>query len=422
MIFSQDTPTIDSLKVLYHQESDTSKAMRCFQIAGYYGYYGEADSIEKYVAEGLELSRTYGYPQGEYQGFYQRARVALIKNNYSKSIDQFEKALAAAKEINHTRYVCNTLNALGSVYWTVSDFQTAQNYFIESASLAEEKGLTDVLSSVYGNIGLVADIREDWEMAKTYYKKGLQFSQKYKKDFPDLAINEVNVLVNLTACLTAINELDSAFFYTQMGIQKSKEINYEVGLIRLKQRLSTIELNRKNYEQSIRFAEDLIQEYAPGINTNYTVLISLYRNIAKSSFHLNKKGAALQAVQRGFEVADSCSNVYCRKNALEAAIYVNKGLQNFEQAFSYQEQLITYNDSIMNIEKDNQLQAMQSLYENEKKERDLAELSLQNENKSLQIRQQRFFPFCHFRTGHIRTGCYLLIQSTTNTQGTTNRL
>ena len=180
------------------------------------------DSALKYAKQALEISTKIDYHEGLCAG---NQRIGVVLQNtgkYNEANKYFFKALQFAEKFNAVKYKVqifnsianafayqkmfdqallyyqNTLNLVDSTGYTAikgtilmnmgniaynkgyekKEFEKAYDYFNQALVLAEKRGDSSLLTSVYGNYALVKTDDEKYDEALYYIKKGIAISEK----------------------------------------------------------------------------------------------------------------------------------------------------------------------------------------------------------------------------------------------------
>ncbi|MEL6943504.1 MAG: histidine kinase, partial [Bacteroidota bacterium] len=113
--------------------------------------------------------------------------------------------------------------------------------------------------------------------------------------------------------------------------------------------------------------------------------IPYYKSLAYH--HLGAHQQAIKYAHLSLEGAKECG-ISSEYNALHALVLAYKGAGQYLTAFEYQDQYNEVEDSIISSGNKSRIQALQNLYESEKKERELAELSQQTTHQAFQIKRR----------------------------------
>src|SRR5690606_21383862 len=174
------------------------------------------------------------------------------------------------------------------------------------------------------------------DSALIWGKKSMNFAKK-QNDFPRLNY----AFYVLSNSYFANNQLDSAFYYAELGIQTAKENSDLVGLAQNHEALAQVQLKNKEYSKAIRNFEASL-DLKEGNSESLINKIVLYKDLGKA--------------------------------------YLEVG--EFKKSAIYLDQFIELNDSIASEEKQKLVHELNTQYETEKKEKQIAE-------QELKIQKQR---------------------------------
>lgn len=383
---AQEPPVIDSLKTLYAQSSNTTKANLAFSIGKFYIIYNlSLDSVAQYAEQGLQLCNQYNFNRQD-RGYFLLAQMYRQQNNYGEALRNFQKAKNLLQAQGNQRGVIAATSAIGVIHWDVGNLDQAMQQYLEAIQIGEATGEIAQIDGTYSNIGSILRQMGSFEEAITYFRKSMEISQKDENPDDETKITIITTMLNYANTLMNLEQFDSVQFYLDQVIEQSQKMGYQQGVLRAWSHQTSLAFQKKQYESVLQISERILAATDQERNRDDQLLLNAYRYAAKAHAHLGSRSAALKNVSDAFAVASDVLPM--RYDALETAIYVNKYLGNFATTVQLQEQYIEVNDSILNAQKQRSIQALQSLYETEKKERELAELSQQNEAQAFQLQRR----------------------------------
>jgi len=107
-------------------------------------------------------------------------------------------------------------------------------------------------------------------------------------------------------------------------------------------------------------------------------------------YYLDNIKQALHANDTAIKLAQDCNDVFCKKKVLKTSAFLYEQIGDFKQALGYNKQYYSIQDSILDQEKELNLQNLQALYENEKKERQIATLNQEKQAQFFQLKRRKF--------------------------------
>lgn len=385
--FTQSHQIIDSLKQLIEIQKDSLQVDTYFALAKHYRYYNiSRDSFLHYAQIGLEKSKAIGYSKGQKEGIYQIGVAAAHNKEFGQSNKYFETLLKQAKSSTDLRYMAIASNGLANNYWRANQLDVALDFYHEAAQYGDSIQAYDFLPVVYLNIGTIHGAAGTYDKAIEYFHKTIN-TTKLSAD-PNSKVIGIDGYFNLIETFGTIEMLDSARYYAHLAIEKSKEIGYQFGENLFLTQLSHIELKAENNKAAINYATHFLEDLDKTFPENFDLMITAFGRLAKANVNLGNYKKAKTYVDSAMVYAEKCASFFCQRHALEAAIYVFESTDDFQNAFHFQKQYQSFNDSIINQEKLSQLQVMQSLYETEKNERQLEQLNHQNEAQRYKLHRR----------------------------------
>ncbi|MEM8524893.1 MAG: histidine kinase [Bacteroidota bacterium] len=385
---AQENLIIDSLKVELDNYSDSTKAKIAFEIAKFHYYYNTStDSITYYANLGLTYSRKYGFSEGEDRYHFLIGQMHWQNKDYGAALRSFQACEKVLERRNDKRALSIVYNAYGTIYSNLENYEKANEYYIKSAKIGEAIGLTNDLATTYSNLAIVNTRGRQFERSLMFNKKALIVLSGNLATEDSLVL--VTTLLNTATSYKNLNLIDSSRICSKKAIDLAKEMNYEKGIKRSLYSRLMIELESKNYESLLSYADSL-QFYlnlSPPTKHDCSLVhgVPYYKSLAYH--HLGRHQEAIQYAHLAQEGAKECG-ITIEYNALHALVNAYKGAGQYETAFNYQDQYDEVEDSIFSSSNEAKIQALQGLYESEKKERELAELSQQAALQTLQIKQR----------------------------------
>lgn len=385
-LWAQEPPIIDSLKTLYAQSTDTTKVDLAFSIGKFYIVYNlSLDSVERYTTTGLRLCDELDCDKQD-RGYFLLGQMYRQQNKYGEALQNFQKAHDLLKAHGNQRGVIAAISAIGVIYWDIGDLDRAMQQYIKAIEIGESTGEIAQIDGTYSNVGSILRQMGSFEEAIAYFHKSMEISQQNKNQDDETKITLITTMLNCANTFMNLEQLDSAQFYLDRAIERSEEVGFQQGVLRAWSHQVNLAFREKQYESVIQTANRILDAANQSNSRDDQLLLISYRYLAKAYAHLGNREAAQRNVDAALQLATDIRPM--RYDALETAIYVNKYFGNFAKTVELQEQYLEVHDSILDAQKQHSIQALQSLYETEKKERELAQLTQQNEAQAFQLQRR----------------------------------
>ncbi len=312
---------------LAYQSKDNLRVAKCLrQKAACLRALGKYEKALKINAEALHISMQLQDNIEIIRNTNDIGDIYALEGNYKWATEQYLEALKMSRTINYKKGIGRSLNDLGSINEAMEQIDKALKYWQESMIVCKEIGDVYGLGTAQKNIALAY-------FKQHQYNKALYYNQKATANF--LLINNipryVASLVSTSEVYQAIHEYDSAFFYAQKA--------------------SYLGQYHKDHHKEALAAINMGGIYA----------------------QQNKQVPALKYLHYGFKVAQKYHHKRLAQLAAEKLYVLHKHHQEKDSALFYHELLMVVKDSLLDIEKAQQITALQLSYDLETKHKELAQ-------------------------------------------------
>ena len=378
---------------------------------------------------------------GIMKGHYKIGMAEFVLQNYAKAISSIEKSLYYSEDLGDDLYKVKALNALGLIYKNDNNTTKAISHFERALDLAREINDDEYIPKIIKNLGNQYKGLGYSSIAIKYYLESLKIYRK-SNDSISLADN----LFRLGLLHKDFGNMDKAYKYIFEAFQIREKINSH-GFYKGESLsgIASIYVAQKKYSVAIEYYKKAL-EYFVEINRPAHIQIC-YGNIGytyekmrqyKEAVHFLTKSLEMNQVQGvgGTSIYGSLMNHFAnislnKKDYRQALINVNKAMsikvspttrrrsfkvlsdiynqkKDHKKAFHYYKKYTNLNDSLIALKKERNVQEFQTLYEVNKKTKEIQLLKKEKEINSLtsaaEIKRQKTF-----RNAFILSGLAFLI-------------
>lgn len=340
--FSQNYHTVDSLiKVLHLQKDDTLKVITLLNLCSEYIGNNPKISID-YANQTLTLAKKIGYKHG-IAGIYNNfGHIYKEEGNFPLALDYYLKSIKAHED-NNDKYSANkVLTNIAILYQDQGNYKKALEYYFKDLKSNVNKENSH-LGNIYNNIGIIYKNKGEYIKSLEYHKKGLEYRIK-ANDKKTISASYNNIGITYES----LKQFDKSLEYYNKSLKIRKEINDINGLA-----ATSINIGMTNYK---------IKQYQ----------------------------TALKYLEEGLVYAKIAGNRNWQLNAYGNFVDVYDALKDYKNEKDYLFKYIYLNDSLYNSEKSEQMIAMQTKFETEKKEAENKALAQQNQIQALTINNNRY--------------------------------
>jgi serine phosphatase RsbU (regulator of sigma subunit) len=290
---------------------------------------------EQYNKEALNLSEYLGYEEGTGKALNNYGVYHKNLGEYDKALDFYLQALKVEEALDNDDRIAFAYSNIGTIYTIKKEYDRALESFENALEIFEKIGNEIYLIRILNNIGLVYYERRAFDEALNYYDRALKISE----DYPGLV--GFDVLSNI------------GNIYNQL----------------------------KNYDQAIEFYQrSLLAEIS---NNNKYGQANALLNIGET---YRLKGSFVEAeeyLDQSVEIARELGNKPLLSSIFRSLsdLYLEKG--DILLAYSMLKNHMKLKDSIFNEESAQKLAELETLYEVDKKEKEIQLQKLQIRNQNL---------------------------------------
>jgi len=286
-----------------------------------------------------------------------------------------------AREKMFLKYYSNSLNNIGIIHNTEGKLSKALEYYYKSLNLRElikdSLGLAEALT----NIGNVYAMQGDTEKALEFTEKSLDISKLIGSEEHGI------ILSNLGSLYRQQGNMEKAVFYYKESLDLYKKLNNTVGIAHSLSLIGIIHEIDGEYDKSLSYLlKNLIvleeNGYQDGVVGSLTDIARVYskkgvlvkaKNYGESAIKLAK---TMGDPERISIVSEVLSTIYQKEN-------------NWRKAFEMETLHFKMQDSIQNTEIEASLIKLASEYELDKKQQEIALLSVKNEVQELKLKRNK---------------------------------
>ena len=318
------------------------------------------DSINKLYVQGLNIP--------------QDSIVFLFQNN-----------LKNAKKINYQLGMADAYSQLSLVFGYQGKYEESAKNTIEGIKIYEKLNQMDRVADYYAEMGYSMKYR-DLKQALLYMQKGKAIAETNNFE------NELKDIYNNYGVLKEINnELDSALYYFNRGLEIKIKINDTIGIPYSWSNMAGVYGLQENFSRSREYFNKSLQQRlvwadSLGIAENYTQLGEVFMAEKKwteaipfmhKSLPISLKKQYQNLTQYNYKML---SDIYKKLNNADSALY-------------YFEQYSAVKDSVHSIKVQESIAALNIEFETEKKQNEILKQRAQLAEKDLEVRRKNTFIF-----------------------------
>jgi len=361
---------VDSVKAIVAAEANDTQTVDALNtlsmLAWRKGNYEESDG---YSTRAFTLAQKLKFIKGQAISFNNRGTVAWYKGDYPKALEHYLASLKLMESIGHKKGLSDAYNNVGMVHYYLGNYDKTIEYYNRSLLIDEQLGLRAGVALSHNNIGGVYDeIGNEQARSGKFAEAATSFDKAFREYEESRKISEeLNDVSNLALCYANLGSVltEKAQLAAQTGNNATSSALYVQAL---GYHHRSLELKEKEGD---RF----------GISGSYISLGQTY-------LEMKKYEEALEYFGKGLEIGKELGAKERQKNSYSGIATAYEEMNDAKNAYKYRLLFTAMKDSIYNDELSEQIAGMQTKYETEKKEQQIALLNKEQEIKSAALGRQ----------------------------------
>ena len=308
---------------------------------------------------------------------------------YDSALLYHQKALEQGISTKDKRYEAICYNNMGNVFETKGDFNKALEFYIKSLELKQEFGEAYSISIAHFNVGSIKLSMEKYEDARLNFEKSLTFASSSSNK-----IIKIRSILKIGKIYSALGPLDSAIYYHRRGLDESRKIKFNNGIIEACLDLGKDMMKAKRLEESYSLYTEALEvaRLSKNKSDESAALIGiaqLYLAQTDDESQLISEDKAEQLLNEAYNVSSEQENMQNVVTSLYAlrAFYEAKG--DFKNQSFYAEKYIKYRDSLYKIQNADAIAQWETKYESAEKDKEIELLEKDGLLKDAQARRRR---------------------------------
>ncbi len=312
-------------------------------LVGYYELYrgeipaamGHYRTAEKFFLEAGDSTEFYAARSEQSIGYFSQG-------NYEQAAEMMLSVLRFAERNRDSNRVAMTLNNLGTLYWNTGDLKEARNYLRRSYQIKQLLGQEQLLSSTLNNLANISLDLGEPDSAILYAEQALELNLE-QGNLQSVAVSERT----LGAAYLELKAYETATQHTRQALGYLQELNSPAAISGTLLELAQIEQAKGNPRQAKQYAEESLE---------------LNSRLDDPRFEIDLlKFLADLAQQQG----------------------------QYQQGMEYLQRYLVVKDTVLGQDQQAELSRLQTLYETEKKDQQIAFFEQEKELREARLAQTR---------------------------------
>jgi signal transduction histidine kinase len=312
---------------------------------------------------------------------YQQGQFYMYNDRYTEAEMLFNRALALRFEREQSSYTASVYNDFGYLYGQTEDYEKEASWYLKAARVYEKAEDLKGLSTAMNNLGIVNHRMGNMEKAIGYAMEAIAMREKLG-DILGLS----NTCENLSRYYWNIS-LDSASKYQQKAMQYAEQTGIKHLLIRSYDNLSILMDKRRNKPEALAYIQKSI-----ALCRETDDKIGLARKCSWAAILSAdlKDSLGMEAYfEEAYLLIGGLNNKGLLRDYYGSRLSVFKKMKDYKNAFENMEKFQSYKDSLYQDQVTVNITELQTKYETEKKDNEIARLNTDQRIRELEIEKQK---------------------------------
>jgi len=304
------------------------------------------------------------------------------QGKYDEAIHTYQKALTYLEPIGYDLAIAAVYNNLGTAYKRKTLYRKALKAYFQSINIKQELHGKTELTSTYNNIGLVYFHLGEFDKAARYYLRNIQICKRHHlgnklaKNYNNLG----NVRLKQQRYQEALDDYRQALEHLEPETNlflKARILNNTGIAHRLLKKPTQAMTYHQNALTLMRRLGDIQQ------------VINTLQKLGKAYQFSNRTNRAEAYYQEAYQLAKEHGDLFYLKEVAFNIYKLAKQQGDFQKSLTYSEAYIRYKDSILNIEKNKEIERLKAKFESEQKAQRIELLKKENQVQELELEKER---------------------------------
>ncbi|MDP4264849.1 MAG: tetratricopeptide repeat protein [Bacteroidota bacterium] len=313
--------------------------------------------------------------------YYQRGQYYMYKELYGEAEDLFKKSLATKFEKDQSSHTAVVYNDMGYLFGKTGELEKQVNWYLKAIRIYEKAGEMTGLATTTANLGAAYYSLGKTEEAIIYMKEAVAMRQKLG------AMQGLATTYGNLSSIYAATSLDSAIKYQELATKCAERNGLKISLVQGYTNMSLLMNRQKKTAEALEYIKKAIA-ICRELNDK-TGLADRTRWAAILSADLKDSAATENYYQEAYQLASALQNKTLLRDIFGSKAVYYKNKNDFERAYDNLKKYYLYRDSLINEKTATNIAELQTKYETEKKDNEIASLNTDEKIKQLEIEKQK---------------------------------
>lgn len=378
----QNSP-VDSLSQVLNQDISTTQRVDVLnQLARLLMTDNDSQSLV-YITEAIKLSQQEDYDDGLGYAYHNLGEVLIKKGQYDSALGINLTNQKLREDIGHKASLADTYYNIGLINEYQGNLSQALEYYLKTLEIRELLNDKVGISDCYNNIAIVHNFQNNYNKAIEYFGKSLELRKELGDN--NAVASSYN---NLGIVYRALGQFEKAREYYTNSLKIKEAFEESYGISNTLNNIGITYFYEENYTKALEYYLQSLEIRKEDNNKGY--LASSYLNIGEVYVKLSRFAEAERYLTTAKKYALETGGRDDLRLTYQILSELYKKKNNHKKALEFFELYAELNDSLYNEQQNEAITEMQTKYEVEKKEQEIALLQKENEIQAIETENHIF--------------------------------
>ncbi len=365
-------------------------AQAYYDMGVYFNNADQIDSTRVNYQKALEIFEAIQLPSAIAMVHYGLAIIEFEHGNYSKALELVDENIEAQKNTDSLK-LAMAFGLKGRIFAQQGYYRIALTESLKGLKILEKLENPIRLADALNILGGIEAYNKNFEKSLEYNFRALKiYEDKDDRLYQAQALNDIgNTFIYMKAYAKAEQ-------YLTRSVLLSEEMN------NLDLQATALNNLGKIYRETGLF-EKAIEAHKTSLNIvekthSKNKIVESLNDLGQTYNAMDKAAVGLGYFSKAIQIADSIPSLGGLLDGYENRAFSYAHIEDYKNAFQDMQQFVTIKDTVFNITKSQQIEELKTIYETEKKERQIAQqttdIALLEEKEKVSSLQKWFLAAC----------------------------
>ncbi len=369
------------IRQILNAKPDTNKVKLLSDLCWDYRFIS-ADSALNFGEQALQLAKEINFTKGIAQAYNDMAIIFIDRANYRRATEYLNESLKIREKQNDWAGIASIYNKLGIIDQKQGRLKEALEHQISALKIYQKLGQDKWIGHCLNNIAIIHQNLGNLDKAMEYHQKALVYRIKMKDE-----LGEATSYGNMANLYSRMHDTISATGYYEKALSLSRSLKNDELISGNLSNMANISLAQKDYDKALNLYHESLKIRdrlgdSKGISSTLSRIGTVYTETRRYK-------EAAKILNRSLSIAKNIAVTEEELSALLGLAKLKALTNHLDSSFVLMKQYIATKDSVYDARIKQQIMDVQSQYETDKLEQDLALIKTEQENTEIKLSQRK---------------------------------